>query len=614
MSDDIDVLTQAWRSNHNPSIFLARADAALDHALQPILEIETGVVNGYEALLRGVDDLGFASPEEAFDFADQCACLEAFEALIVGKAIATFARVKDAQRARLFISLDIRNLATANNPLAAVMQALRKAELAPHNICLEIPRISARFRESDLRAFIEAARGQDFRFAIADFGDGHSQLRSLYQYEPGVLKIDRFFIASLERDARKRLFVSSVVDLAHVLGIQVVAEGVETPSELRACRDVGCDMVQGFLIARPFCDPEDARTAYPEIAGLAHRTHIRKSDDVDLLKQEIVTLQPIQQGASISDALEVFRSNPEQALLPVLDTREEPLGVIREADLKSFLYLSYGRDLLTNPTIDNHLERFVRPCAVADINAPLSRLIEVSSDAACDGIVMTRGGRYVGCLLATALLKLSNEVRLRIAQDQNPLSKLPGNAAISDNVTQACARSDVERAFCYIDFDNFKPFNDTYGFRIGDRALMLMSDLLKRSLDTSRTFIGHVGGDDFFVGVEDWTTDRVANIMSDLRLEFARQVESLYSSEHRRQGFIVSGDRHGRAQRYALLTCSIAVLHIPKGLSIDNLDLLSSHIARLKSQAKSADKGIALSSFGGSDDTHGPPPSSSVLP
>ena len=113
-----------------------------------------------------------------------------------------------------------------------------------------------------------------------------------------------------------------------------------------------------------------------------------------------------------------------------------------------------------------------------------------------------------------------------------------------------------------------------------------------------RAFVGHVGGDDFFVGLEDWPRDKVARHMRDLRADFAHQVESLYSPEHRRQGFIPAEDRTGRMQTYSLLTCSIAVMHIPKGVVIDNLDMLSNHIARLKQHAKTQADGIAIASIG----------------
>ncbi|SDT92720.1 GGDEF domain-containing protein [Stappia sp. ES.058] len=599
MSDD--ALMHEWHAQRTPELFLTQVEATLEHAFQPIVDIHSGVIYGFEALLRGNDALGFHTPCEVFDFAAENGCLGSAEAALQRKAIARFARFADAGKTKLFLNVDGRGLAPDTEPLVAMVNAVARNGLSPSNVCLEIPEIASRFDEADLHSFVQAARDEGFSFAIDDFGQGHSQLRLLYQYEPGILKIDRFFITALQNDARKRLFVSSVVDLAHVLGIRVVAEGVETPSELRACQDVGCDLVQGFLVARPFANPAEAKSVYSAIAELSQRKKARKPADLDFLDQEMEKLTPVFRTASIAEALEIFRANPTQTILPVVDEQNEPKGIIRESDLKSFLYMSYGRDLLLNPTIDNHLGRFIRPCAIADMHAPLDRLVDVGGSEPTDGIVITHAGCYKGCLLPNALLKLSNDARLRFAQEQNPLTKLPGNSAISDHVVRTCANADIDRAFIYIDFDNFKPFNDTYGFRIGDRALILFSELLKRQLDTLRAFVGHVGGDDYFVGLDEWQAERLAGLMTALRNDFAHQVESLYSAEHRTQGYIIANDRRGRAQTYPLLTCSIAVLHIPKGLSIENLDLLSNHIARLKLQAKSEAEGVAVASFGDAD-------------
>ncbi|MBL6431362.1 MAG: GGDEF domain-containing protein [Alphaproteobacteria bacterium] len=478
------------------------------------------------------------------------------------KAIARFAKFADARKAKLFLNVDGRGLATDAAPLAAMVEAMARNGLTPSNLCLEIPEIASRFDEGDLHRFVQAAREEGFSFAIDDFGQGHSQLRLLYQYEPGILKIDRFFITALQNDARKRLFVSSVVDLAHVLGIRVVAEGVETPSELRL---PGCRLRPRAGISSPaLCRSSEAKSVYTEIGELNERKSARQVGRSRRSRPGNGTA-----GAGVPDRQHCRGAGD----LPREPDTDDPAGgrrarraarIIRESDLKSFLYMSYGRDLLLNPTIDNHLGQFIRPCAIADVHAPLDRLVDVGGSEPSDGIVMTRAGRYVGCLLPNALLKLSNEARLRIAQEQNPLTKLPGNSAISDHVVRTCANADIDRAFIYIDFDNFKPFNDTYGFRIGDRALILFSDLLKRQLDTPGAFVGHIGGDDYFVGLDEWPPERLAGLMRELRTDFAHQVESLYNAEHRGQGYIVANDRRGRAQTYPLLTCSIAVLHIPK--------------------------------------------------
>lgn len=596
----MDILADP-RIARSPGRFLAQAEAGIAFAYDPVVDIHSGEIYAFSAVATDLDRLGLADAAALAAHGVALGCAAELEQLLMRKAIAGFARIPSAERCKLFVRFS----AASTGDHAALLDALEAQaashRLLPWNLCLDIPEITDAGRYEDVRRFALTARNRDFTLALDDFGSGFSRLHMLYDVEPAILKIDRSFIAALQSDARKRLFVSSLVDFAHVLGIRVIATRVETVAELQACRAVGCDLVQGSLVSRPLRETAEFRPAFP-LPGAALRNELRRKAEREFLDQEIERLPVIRERDGVARALELFRANPAQTVLPVVNALDEPVGIVLEPDLKRFLYLSFGRDLLLNPTIDNHLKRFIRPCRVADVQAPLARLVDLSSSDMSDGIVMTENGRYCGWLSTATLLKISNEARLQIAQDQNPLTKLPGNSAIADHVSRTSAQPEADRAYCYIDFDNFKPFNDTYGFRIGDRAIILFSDLLKRRLAASRAFVGHVGGDDFFVGIDEWEPERVCALMGEIRAEFARQVESLYSPEHRRQGYIVAEDRRGRSQVYPLLCVSIAVLHLPRGISIGNLDLLSNHIARLKHRAKAERDGLAVSSFGAGDD------------
>jgi EAL domain-containing protein (putative c-di-GMP-specific phosphodiesterase class I) len=87
--------------------------------------------------------------------------------------------------------------------------------------------------------------------AIDDFGTGYSSLAYLERFPVDIIKIDRSFIASLDRGRTHRAIVRAVIELAHVLGMTVIAEGVETETQANALRELGCDLAQGFLYARP---------------------------------------------------------------------------------------------------------------------------------------------------------------------------------------------------------------------------------------------------------------------------------------------------------------------------------------------------------------------------
>ncbi|MCA1297829.1 GGDEF domain-containing protein [Stappia indica] len=602
MSHDIDALTQAWRSHRNSHLFLANARAHLDIALQPFVDSHTGEIQGLGAHLCGPEKLGFDAPHLIHDFAAETGCLPEFVTLLRARAIAQFARLSEARPLLLLLPVSKHILDLDGALLKETQNLTAKHKLAPEAICLEPPTASGLIPQDSIDRFVMTARGFGFSHAHDGLESIGTPLQTLYEQGPRLLKLGRSFFAGLHGDARRMRFAASLVDLAHALGGRVLAQNVETEADLRACREMGCDLVQGALIAEPTLDLQSLRRCYDTIGAAALRHGEALGADPGFLMREMEVLPSIHTGASISRALEIFRANARQTVLPVLDALDHPTGLILEPDLKSLLYTSYGRDLLLNPTIDNHLRRFIRHCAVADIHTPLETLVEISSSDPSEGIVITQNGRYAGYLPTNALLKLSNETRLRIAQDQNPLTKLPGNAAIFDHVGKAALQSDVDRAFCYVDFDNFKPFNDTYGFRLGDRALMLFAEIARRKLQNLAAFIGHVGGDDFFLGIKGQELAPLEEVMRELRRDFRHEVESLHEANHRRQGFILASDRKGQPQRYPLLSCSIAVLFLPRRVRVNDPDTLSTHIAALKNRAKAMEDGVAACRLGPDSD------------
>lgn len=579
-----------WRSLRNPNLFMNRAASELQYALQPIADINTGEVYAYEALLRNVAAMECTTPTEVFDRADEIGCLSRLEMLLRARAIEKFIEIPGARDRKLFFNVDGRLIGADKGLLTETAALLMRHGLAPGNFCIEVPEQTNVASLEEIEDFITNARMLGFPFALDDFGQGYSQLKLLYEYEPHILKIDRFFISSIQDDAKKRLFVASLVDLAHVMGMRIVAEGVETVAELHSCREVGCDLVQGYLLARPTQEVSTLPRSYAIITENQGRRKSDVSTDAALVQARFERVEALPETATIEDALGLF-VNSGQSVAPIVNARGEPIGIIRERDFKSFLYTPYGRDLLQNSTFENSIKRYISWCPTADINARLDRLIDLTADGLEDGLIISCGGTYRGFLTTAALLNIANEMRVRIAEDMNPLSKLPGNVSINGYVC-ATARDDTcDRFFCYIDIDNFKPFNDTYGFRFGDRALMMLSELIKRDMALPGAFHGHVGGDDFFIGVCGGQPEDFVRRVAEFRARFASEAESLYEPQHRLQGFVLARDRDGRSRRFPLLSCAAAILHLPAGVSAADTDVLSRQIAAVKNQAKMAPGG-----------------------
>lgn len=141
------------------------------------------------------------------------------------------------------------------------------------------------------------------------------------------------------------------------------------------------------------------------------------------------------------------------------------------------------------------------------------------------------------------------------ALSANPLTNLPGNESIMIEAFRRM-REKQKFAFVYLDIDNFKAYNDRYGFRKGDEAIRVVADILKKCSDEN-DFIGHIGGDDFILlcGIE--KAEEKCRCIMEL---FDNSVDGCYNDEDRNRGYITAKDRKGQEQRFPLMTLSMGIV------------------------------------------------------
>lgn len=573
--------------------FLDSVRAQLDYAFQPIVNIYTGSVYGYEALLRGQSRLGFRDIRQVFDFAHQRGFLYSLESALRELAIAKFARLPHAGHVRLFFNLDPRTLTQEGRLAGRTSAILARHGLRPETLCFELTEMHDFTAQPEARGAIRGIREHRHQLAIDDFGTGFSGLKLLYELPPDHIKIDRFFISNISLEPKKKLFVTNTVALAHVLGIQVIAEGVETEEELMTCREIGCDLVQGFFVESPKTRLADLHPRYPEVERVAQVNRRADACDSDIIRNRIEYIPPLREDADMATVFRAFRRHKERSYFPVIDSSGRPLGLIRETDLKDFIYSDYGRDLISNKAYRKTIGDFLEACPVADVHTSAERVLAVyTAHHHTPGVLMVEDAVYAGFLSASSLLRVLDEKNLAIARDQNPLTRLPGNNAIIEYVSQVLGDDRAPCSLVYFDFDHFKPFNDTYGFRQGDRAITLFAEMMRKELSTGETFLGHIGGDDFFAGFRNADPGALIDTVRALRAKFARNVESFYDPQTREQGFIRARDRHGEVREYPLLTVSAAVVHVPASPKCCNLDELTVFIAAVKKRAKADPAGV----------------------
>ncbi len=225
---------------------------ALDVHYQPVLTLD-GELVGFEALARWKSPLrGMVPPTTFVPLAEETGLIGRLGAYVLDEACAQLAAWQHAipglQNATMAVNLSGRQLADAQL-VETVSEVLGRHGLAPDLLCLEITENV--LADEGEAGSLERLRELGVRLAIDDFGTGYSSLVSLRRLPVDVLKLDRLFVDGLGSNVSDTAIVRCGIDLAHALGMTVVAEGVETAQQLTVLRTLGCDNAQGYWWSRP---------------------------------------------------------------------------------------------------------------------------------------------------------------------------------------------------------------------------------------------------------------------------------------------------------------------------------------------------------------------------
>ena len=232
---------------------LERRELALHY--QPVVTLDTGKVMGFEALVRwNRPEHGLLTAEEFAPLAEDTGLIVPMGRWVIQEACRQARewrqRYPGVQPPTVFVNLSAKQLQDAD--LAhTVARTTRQTGLDPRSLELEITEGTAMGDAAATAAVLEELKALGVRVAIDDFGTGYSSLSYLERFPVDTLKIDHSFVANLGRSSGPTVLVKAMIDLAHTLGLKVIAEGVETGEQLQRVRELGCDMAQGFHLARP---------------------------------------------------------------------------------------------------------------------------------------------------------------------------------------------------------------------------------------------------------------------------------------------------------------------------------------------------------------------------
>jgi len=554
--------------------------------MQPIYDLYTGRIFGYELLARGVEP--FVSPLIMFERAKEWDLTWELEYACRTSALSKVAQLsEELPTANFFINISPETFSKLEFQSSFTMERLKQYGVSAEKIVLEITETASvkdyQHFEKTIGMYVE----QGFRIALDDFGSGHSGLITLAATTPHFMKIDKELVRGIHRNSYKQNLVKAISDFAENVGSYILLEGIETADELRTAYRLGARYAQGFYLGRPAPEPrmmmKQTRT---ELDGLMNE-YVRKSFSVDISIYKMITRPSsfMQHTLTVSQLDEFFRSQNSVSHVIITDKQDHPVGLVTRQGFYSHLSGRYGYAIFERKDIDTISSRDM---LIVRENIDLRMLGKLAMSRTNNGlydpvVVVDKNNRLVGTITMKNVIARAFDTEIKFATSANPLTSLPGNIIINVWLEDVLHKS--EYSIAYIDLDRFKEYNDHYGFSSGDEMIKLVAEILSERIQMieSDCRLGHIGGDDFVVICEEiLDTGFFAGICS----EFDLRKKKLFYDEDVQRGSYLCANRKGVVEEIPLVTLSIGVVTNENFDRPPHPGKLGQSVAHLKSKIK----------------------------
>ncbi len=551
---------------------------------QPIVNLTNGQVIGYEALSRGPKGSILEGPLDMLRVAEKHNLLWEIELLFRRKSIER--SIKIDKDKLLFINVDPNIIKDKKFEKGFTKDFLAEYGISPKTVIFEITERTAIADYMNFRAVLDNYKEQGYKIAIDDVGSGYSGMKTITETQPNYIKIDMDLIRNIDSDSLKRAIMQSFVKLGESTGIRLIAEGIETKQELKTLIQMGVYAGQGYLLQRPagtFLDIPDTIRNLIRKYYMHRENHSLTSStktDVGHLSHKSLSFPS---DTPVSEICDYFKSSESEGVC--ITHGEKPIGLLMRHSLNEKLATQYGVALYSNRPV--HLIMDARPLIV-DYHDSVTMVSEIAMERTngklYNLIIVTRGLSYHGLISIRDLLNYTTVIEKNYARELNPLTFLPGNAIINRVLKNGI---DFKRkcAILYLDLDNFKAYNDNYGFENGDKILKMTADLIKNKLIehfSDEQFLGHIGGDDF-VCVVDGPAGKIKAFCSSLTKAFDLEAINYFNEKDTMQGFF----ENACSQNNRLPLTALSIAGFYGDLSrFSSAEDLGHHMGLLKKEVK----------------------------
>ncbi|WP_153108834.1 GGDEF domain-containing protein [Propionivibrio limicola] len=556
----------------------------LTAVFQPIMDFRNNAYIAFEGLIRGPEGTELHSPHQLFSAAERHGLYRELERASREAVFRSFARQN--LPGKLFINATPDSLCDEFFLGDATLELLYQLGLAPNRIVIEITENQRIHDFPGLQAALGQFRNMGCQIAIDDLGEGFSNLRMWSEIRPDFIKIDRHFINGIAEDNIKHQFVKAMQSLAEICSAKIVAEGIESEADCLAVRDLGIALGQGYLIAMPVAEPRPTpcetliriirqRTisVFPPTTRMAGKITVRS------LTRPV---GPVTPQTPIETLYRRFESEPELTSMPVV-AEDTPLGLINRHEMSDRLAKPYFRELYGRKSCSQFMDAL--PLCIDESSTVQDAALLISRSARhhiYDGFIVTRHGKYCGIGSAHDLMGMITEMQIQAARYANPLTQLPGNVPINEHIDRLLEHRASFHA-CYFDIDNFKPFNDVFGYRRGDDVIVMLAQVLGQITNPSIDFCGHIGGDDFMVLFQSSDWEKRCQDALDL---FDRKISTLIDETELMDNHYQGENRRGETVSYSLPSLSIGAVPVDNATALDSHREISAAATEAKRNAK----------------------------
>ncbi|WP_052296074.1 GGDEF domain-containing protein [Thermodesulfobium narugense] len=558
---------------------------------QPIFSLSNATVVGYEALTRGPENSIYYNPEKLFESAKSENLLWELELSTRLSAIEKFCNFKTDKI--LFLNVDPDIIKDKKFTKGATKHLFENI-INTSNIVFEITEKTAIKDYIEFKEIIQNYKTQGYKIAIDDVGSGYSGLTTISEVRPNYIKIDMFLIRDIDKDNFKKSIVKALVELADNTNIKLIAEGIETLDELKTVIELGIPLAQGFLLSRPAKELLEMNVTLKnfikEIKSSLEKTKFTSAFEISIGK--LARRDKAVQFSTLSADIEkIFLNNYRLHGIAVLEG-ERVVGLITKRDFFTQLGTRFGRELYLKKPIEKIMD--TEPLLVdyyTPINKVIKRIANREEHKLYDYVIVEKEEKYFGVVPIINLLEKSMELELYMAKYSNPLTGLPGNPIIEEKIGEAIDKK-TPFSLIYFDLNNFKSFNDYYGFERGDKVIKYTANILSRHISfNDNAFLGHVGGDDFVAIVKSYN---IKNLCKNIIEEFDFNIKRFYNREDLERGYIATLDRDGSQKNFPIMSISISSVSNKNHL---NYEKIIERVSEVKKLCKSFCKKYCKSYF-----------------